>query len=310
VGKSRNALGKGLGALIRSAPEEEEVVSVIPSDETKDDGKSTGVLAHIEVKKVTPNPYQPRKEFDRQALEELAQSIKEKGLVQPITVRRFEKGFQLISGERRVRACKIAGVQHMPAYILNIETIEDMIELSLIENIQREQLNPIEIAHSYRQLSEECNHSQEVIAQKVGKDRSTVANTMRLLKLPGEIQESIQKNELSMGHARALININNNALQLSIWRRIIMDGLSVRKVEKLVKEETSPTTQKTKAPRSSAKKGNFVAPEIAEKLQRKFGTRINISASKDGNGSIVFEYYSHDDFDRIIDLFLSESVDY
>ena len=309
MAKSRNALGKGLGALIRPAPEQaEEPVSVVPSPDTRDDGSSTGILAHIEVRRITPNPYQPRKEFDVQALDELAQSIKENGLVQPITVRRHESGYQLISGERRLRACQSAGIEHIPAYILKIETIEEMIELSLIENIQREQLNPIEIAHSYKQLADQCNYSQELIAQKVGKDRSTVANTMRLLKLPGEIQTSIQKNEISMGHARALINIDDEGLQLRIWRKILMDGLSVRKVEKLVKEETAPAktrSVKPAKPQSTAP----VATDLAERLQRQFGTKINITATKEGTGAITFEFYSHDDFDRLIDLFLADSVD-
>jgi ParB family chromosome partitioning protein len=305
VGKSRNALGKGLGALIRQAPEiEDDAVSVVPSDETKDDGSSTGILAHIEVRKIKPNPYQPRTEFDTGALEELAQSIKENGLVQPVTVRRWQSAYQLISGERRLRACKIAGVTHIPAYILKVDSMEEMIELSLIENLQREQLNPIEVAHSYKQLAEQFNYSQERIAQKVSKDRSTVANTLRLLKLPDQIQDSIRKNELNMGHARALINIADEAQQLRLWRRILMDGLSVRKVERLVKEEGA--TRKPKAGKSKQpKQTTTVAPEIAEKLQRRFGTKIIISANRQGSGSVVFEFYSHDDFDRLMELLLS-----
>ncbi len=309
MGKNRNALGKGLGALIRSESTEEEVVSVVPSEETKDDGTSTGILAHIQVALITPNPYQPRKEFEPQALAELSQSIQENGLVQPITVRRHNNAYQLISGERRLRACQLAGVTHIPAYILKVETVEEMIELSLIENIQREQLNPIEIAHSYRQLVEQCNFSQERIAQKVGKDRSTVANTLRLLKLPDQIQTSIQKNELSMGHARALINIDDEATQIRIWKKIIMDGLSVRSVEKLVKHEAAPKTA-GRATQTAKKPGAAVAPELAEKLQRRYGTKIQITSSKDGLGSIHFEFYSNDDFDRLIDLLLPSSLDY
>ncbi|MCB2205330.1 ParB/RepB/Spo0J family partition protein [bacterium] len=306
MGKSKNVLGKGLGALIPSnRPAVEEPVSVEPSAETKDDGVSTEVLAHIEVALIEPNPYQPRIEFEAQAIRELAQSIKQNGLVQPVTVRRWEGKFQLISGERRVRACREAGIEHIPAYIRQVETAEEMIELALIENIQRKTLNPVEIATSYQQLVEEYGHSAEDIGQRVGKDRSTILNFIRLLKLPRKVLSSLQKNEISMGHARALINLPDETAQLRMWQRIVRDNLSVRKVEELVnsiyRKPTPPTPQPK---RKSGAKTTPHLEELSHKLRPIYGTRVNITVGKDGKGSIAFEFYNEDDLERILELLL------
>jgi ParB family transcriptional regulator, chromosome partitioning protein len=299
-------LGKGLGALIPSGAPPAEPVSVVPTLETMDDGASFDVLAHVEVSQIDPNPYQPRIDFDSEALRELAQSIRENGLVQPITVRRWEGRFQLISGERRVRACQQAGITHIPAYIRKVDTAEEMLELALIENIQRATLNPVEIAQSYRQLVEDYGHTPEQIAQKVGKDRSTVVNFMRLLKLPRRILESLQKNEITMGHARALITLPDETAQLRTWQRIIRDGLSVRKVEELVKTIYSPSRAvepKVKTPAPAAASNAF--DDITRKLRPVYGTKVHVATTKDGKGSISFEFYSNDDFERLIELFLS-----
>lgn len=303
MSKIRFGLGKGLDALIPTSGEEERV-SVQPTPETRDDGVSTGILAHIEVNRITPNPYQPRADFERQSLLELAQSIQENGLVQPITVRRHEGGYQLISGERRVRACQEAGIQHIPAYIRHVETVEEMIELALIENIQRETLNPIEIARGYQMLIDDCRFTQEMIAAKVGKNRATVANFVRLLKLPRQIQESIQKDEISMGHARALINVPGEPAQLRIWKKIVRDGLSVRAVEQLARNAMQPGATAPKK-RAIAQTQSVEIEAIVEKLRPIFGTKIHIEASRDGKGSIRFDYYSHEDFERILELLLS-----
>ncbi len=306
MAKKKNVLGKGLGALIPSTAPVENEVSIEPTPETLDDGVSTELLAHIEVAKIEPNPYQPRTEFDPQALRELAQSIRENGLVQPVTVRRWENGFQLISGERRVRACREAGITHVPAYIRQVETAEEMIELALIENIQRKTLNPVEIAVSYQQLVEKYGHSAEDIARRVGKDRTTVINFVRLLKLPQRILSSLQKNEISAGHGRALINLPDDKAQIRMWQRIIREGLSVRKVEDLVN-----SIYRKPAGREVPKKNN--APvrgstpyldELSQKLRPIYGTKVHISAAKDGKGNITFDFYSEEDLQRLLDLLL------
>jgi ParB family transcriptional regulator, chromosome partitioning protein len=303
VSKLKFGLGKGLDALIPSMGDAEpKPVSVKPSVETRDDGASTNVLMHIEVAKIQPNPFQPRTDFEPEALRELAQSILEKGLVQPISVRRFEGVFQLISGERRVRACQEAGIRFIPAYIRDVASDEEMLELALIENIQRETLNPIEIAYSYQRLIEDYRYTQDQVAQKVSKNRATVANMVRLLKLPRDIQESIRKDEISMGHARALINIPDGGAQLRIWKKAIREGLSVRKVEELAREAVKPVAQRLQK-KKPATDGDLDA--LASKLRAVYGTKVHIAATKKGNGAISFEFYSHDDFERLLELLLN-----
>ncbi len=306
MSKQKFGLGKGLGALLPSSPEQDApALPVHATPDTVDDGVSVGVFAHVEVRKVKPNPYQPRTEFDAFALKELAQSIKEHGLVQPVTVRRFDTGYQLISGERRLRACQEAGLTHIPAYIRKVETQEEMIELALIENIQRETLNPIEIALAYQRLVEDCGYTQDQVAEKVGKNRATVANFIRLLKLPKQIQESIQKSEVSMGHARALINVPTESAQIRIWKRIVRDNLAVRKVEELAREASNPTQPKKKKTPQQTSAEEF--EYIVAKLRPVYGTKVHIAASKDGRGHVSFEFYSREDLERIIDLLLSQS---
>jgi ParB family transcriptional regulator, chromosome partitioning protein len=301
--QGKMVLGKGLGALIPSTPPVPEPVSVQPSAETIDDGASYDVLAHIEISDIDPNPYQPRMDFDADSLRELAQSIREKGLVQPVTVRRHEGRYQLISGERRLRACQLADITHIPAYIRKVESDEEMIELALIENIQRATLNPVEIAHSYRRLVDEYGHSPEQIAQRVGKDRSTVVNFIRLLKLPKRILDSLQKGEITMGHARALITLPDETAQLRTWQRIVRDSLSVRKVEELVKSIYT-TTRGPEVKRPPAQSQPPVFDDLSRKLRPVYGTKVHITTSKDGKGSISFEFYSNDDLERLMDLFL------
>ncbi len=303
----KTVLGKGLGALIPSGPPPPppDAVSIVPTPDTVDDGASIDIMAHIEVADIESNPYQPRVDFDSESLLELAQSIREHGLVQPITVRRWEGHYQLISGERRVRACRQAGITHIPAFIRNVETAEEMIELALIENIQRATLNPVEIAQSYRQLVEEYGQSPEHIGQRVGKDRSTVVNFIRLLKLPKRILESIQKNEITMGHARALITLPDESVQVRVWQRIVRDSLSVRKVEELVKNLYAPP--KPAPPPKKSSLPTDTSPwfdELSRKLRPVYGTKIHITTGKDGKGSISFDFYSNDDLERLIDLLL------
>lgn len=307
MSKLKFGLGKGLDALIPSMPDSEpEPVSVQPTQETRDDGASTGVMAHVEVARIMPNPFQPRTEFEPESLRELAQSIREKGLVQPITVRRNGGAFQLISGERRVRACQEAGIRFIPAYIRDVRTDEEMLELALIENIQRETLNPIEIAHSYQRLIDDYRYTQDQIAQKVSKNRATVANMVRLLKLPRDIQESIRKEEISMGHARAIINVPDAAAQLRIWKKTIREGLSVRRVEDLAREASRPISQRNQKKEKQAVRDSEL-DSLASKLRAVYGTKVHLAVTRKGSGTITFEFYNHDDLERLLDLLLGDA---
>ena len=212
----KSVLGRGLSALIPKTPLTE--VSVQEGAVERDSGE-IGIIASVEISKIQPNPFQPRTDFDQSALEELTKSIREKGIIQPITVRRVSNGYQLISGERRLRAAQGAKLRNIPAYIIAVATDEEMLELALIENIQREYLNPMEVAIAYQRLMDECRLVPEDIAQRVGKDRSTVTNFIRLLKLPTKIQEGLRKDKISMGHARALITLPSERTQLRMYRK-------------------------------------------------------------------------------------------
>ncbi|MDF1611415.1 ParB/RepB/Spo0J family partition protein [Stygiobacter electus] len=302
----KTGLGRGLEALINPKVKDkiESPVALSSNDIKFDDGESFDVLVKIPVDKITPNPYQPRTEFNSQALEELKKSILENGLIQPITVRRITNNkYELISGERRLRSCKEIGLKEIPAFIIKVESKEAMIELSLIENIQREELNPIEIALAYKKLIDECNLSQEEIGIKVGKDRSTITNTLRLLKLPEKIQEGVAKNIITTGHARALINLPNELSQLEIYDKIVKQNLSVRKVEELVRIFfKTPTKKKLKKILETGTFSSTMKKEIEERLQRILGTKVSMNQNKDGKGEIVIEFYSSIEFERLYEL--------
>jgi len=278
-------LGKGLGALIPDVTPEELA--------TKGDR-----LREIDVARISPNPFQPREEFDEKAMAELQRSIAEKGLVQPITVRPHDGGYQLIMGERRLRAVKALGLQKVPAFVLEVQSDVEMLELSLIENIQREDLNPIDVARAYHRLVTECHLSQEDVAKRVGKDRSTVTNFMRLLKLPKPIQDSLRRNELDMGHARALITVTDQRRQLALWKRIVRDKLSVRQVENLVK---SRPPEKVAAKAAQAQRLPAEVQKLENRLRQRFGTQVRIHYTPKG-GSIEIEFYSDEDLERIVDV--------
>ncbi len=276
-------LGRGLRALIPDIPEEESEERI-------------SSIREIEVHKIKPNPFQPRENFDEAALEELKNSIAEKGIIQPITVRRVDDGYELIAGERRLRAVTALNFESVPAYVLEVHSDEEMLELSLIENIQREDLNPIDIARAYNKLLVDCNLTQEAVAKRVGKERSTVANFLRLLKLPPMIQESLRNGQLDMGHARALITIEDEELQKSIWEKIIKDHLSVRDVERLVKQTAKKKTKEADQPVKSL----FVI-EMEERLRNKFGTQVKINLKKKG-GNIEIEFYSEEELERLLEI--------
>lgn len=300
-------LGRGLDALINPKLKEKiDSPVALTSNEIKlDDGESIDILAKIPIDKISPNPFQPRTEFDTSALEELKKSILENGLIQPITVRRVSKDkYELISGERRFRSCKEIGLKEIPAYIIKVETKEAMLALSLIENIQREELNPIEIAIAYKRLMDECNLSQEEIGIKVGKDRSTITNTIRLLKLPQKIQDGLAKNQITTGHARALINLPNELVQLEFYDKIVKENLSVRKVEDLVRAFFNPPS-KSSIRKITGQSGNIafsMKKDLEEKLQRALGTKVTMNQKKDGKGEIIIEFYSFAEFERLYEL--------
>jgi ParB family chromosome partitioning protein len=305
---SKSPLGRGLDALINPQLRDkiDSPVAVSSKDLQKDDGRNFDVLVKIPTEHISPNPYQPRMNFDLQAHDELKKSILENGLIQPITVRRVEvNNYELISGERRLRACKEIGIKDIPAYIIKVETKEAMLALSLIENIQREKLNPIEIANAYKRLMEECNLSQEDIAQKVGKDRTTVTNFIRLLKLPEKVQQSLIKDEITTGHARALININSQLVQLEILEKIIKKNLPVRKVEEFARKYSeNQIGKKYKVELGKhASLAQISQKDLEEKIQSILGTKVHCKLKKNGAGELIIEFYSNDELERLLDLF-------
>lgn len=308
--KIKPGLGRGLDALINPKMRKEvnEPITVSADDIKKDDGQTVDLLAKIPINNISPNPYQPRLEFDKKALDELKKSILQNGLIQPITVRRHStKGYELISGERRLRACKEIGYKEIPAYIIKVDTPEAMLALSLIENIQREKLNAIEVAKAYKRLMDECSLTQEEISEKVGKDRTTVTNSIRLLKLPNKVQVSLSKEEISAGHARALINLPNSNIQIEILEQIKSQQLSVRKVEALVKQYLQAPEKRNSAKKKSSSKKNDIESisqrDLEDKIMQILGTKVHCKIRKDGTGEIIIEFYSNDELERLYDLF-------
>jgi len=301
MSKSKTGLGRGLDALIN--PKNINMDWEKGPDYSKiktDDGKGFDQLAKIPIDKVATNPFQPRTDFNPEALEELKKSILQNGLIQPITVRRLNGNYQLISGERRLKACLGIGYKEIPAYIIKVESDEAMLALALIENIQRENLNAIETANAYKRLMDECQLTQEQIAETVGKNRTTIANSIRLLKLPEEIQASIIKDEISAGHARAIINLPSEKLQLLALKKILNEGLSVRKVEQLAKQittENSKTTKRSVTKIQTTSSTNLT--DIEDKLRKMFGTKVMCKRKKDGTGQFIIEFYSNEEFERI-----------
>jgi len=276
-------LGKGIGAIIPEFPQGIDL---------------TNQIAEIEVEKVRANPHQPRKEFNQRAMEELKQSIHENGIIQPITVRQVENGFELIAGERRLRASLELKRPSIPAYVLPVSSDVEMMELALIENLQRENLNPVEEAEAYQMLSETFNLSHEYIAQKVGKERSTITNSLRLLVLPDEILRDLKDQSLSAGHARPLITIANKEQQLNLWRKIKRNDLSVRATEALVKNVVSSQEKKPVPPKQRPVK---LYKSVEDRLIHITGSRVKIKGNE--KGVIEIEFYSKEDLARLVELF-------
>jgi ParB family chromosome partitioning protein len=303
----KSSLGRGLDALINPNRfnETEEQKNHDYSSVKFDDGKQVDVLAKIAVDFISPNPFQPRLNFDAVALEELKKSIIANGLIQPITVRRVAGNqYQLVSGERRLRAYTDIGYKEIPAYIIKVDSDEIMLALALIENIQRETLNPIEVSKAYKRLMDECHLTQEQIADKVGKDRTTIANSIRLLKLPDKIQQCLVEESISAGHARALINLPGEDLQLYALERILADNLSVRKVEYLTKKLISEGIPNKKSFSIKPKKTvNSNLNDVEDKLRKIFGTKVSCKQDKSGGGEIIIEFFSNDELERLFELF-------
>ncbi|MFA6979727.1 MAG: ParB/RepB/Spo0J family partition protein [Ignavibacteriaceae bacterium] len=302
MNKMRQGLGRGLDALLKPSINMVEQESVARNDEIKSES-----LLRIKIEKISPNPFQPRMHFDQGALDELKASIFTNGLIQPITVRKIDNGkYQVVSGERRLRACKEIGFIDIPAYIIEVLSDDIMLSMAIIENIQREKLNPIEVGLAFKRLMEECSLTQEQIAERVGKDRTTVANSVRLLKLPQEIQQALIKDEITMGHARALINLPSHAMQLDVLGKIKEGSLSVRKVESLVKKMLT-TTSTDKKSFSIKTQGSLNTSTsvlaLEDKLRKIFGTKVLCKVKQDGTGEVVIEFYSSDELERLIDLF-------
>jgi len=296
-------LGKGLSALLNDTEEvrqhQQQAAGAVVTKEVQ-----PGSVSFIQMSAVAVNPFQPRSDFDQDALQELADSIKLQGLIQPITVRKTGGNqYQLISGERRLRASKLAGLTEIPAYVRTAND-QQMLEMALIENIQRENLNAIEVALSFQRMMDECHLKQEELGDRVSKNRSTVTNYLRLLKLPPMIQAAIRDGQLSMGHARALINASDVDKQLYIFREIIEKGLSVRKVEELVRLVSEQAySKKVKAAAQHAPSLSFQFQKIQDDLASKFSTKVKLNVkSKQGKGSIEIPFTSEDDLSRILEL--------
>lgn len=292
--KRKNALGRGLGALL-----EDSSTNAVQSL----NNNPVGSMNEIPLNQIQVNPYQPRTHFDRQALEELADSIKVQGIIQPITVRKLAQDeYQLISGERRFQASKIAKLKTIPAYVRTADD-QQMLEMALIENIQRENLNAMEIALSYQRLLEECDLKQEQLGDRVGKNRTTVNNYLRLLRLPPDIQAGIRDKKISMGHARAIVNVEDIDKQLHIYKKIVDEELSVRKVEQLVRDLMAdsydkPSTEK----KGSSQHRSYEVQQVQQKLSSHFGTRVGLRADNQFRGEIKIPFVSTEDLNRILEI--------
>lgn len=296
MAEKKRALGKGLSALLQNPKTD------ITTKKTLDENSSlsVGSVANILLEQIEINPFQPRKDFDEDTVQELAVSIKELGLIQPITVRKLGYDrYQIISGERRFRASTLAGLKVIPAYI-RIANDQEMLEMALVENIQREQLNPVEIALSYQRLIDECKLTQEKMSSRVGKKRSTITNYLRLLKLPAEILAALQKEIISMGHARALINVNDPITQINIFRDAVSNKFTVREIEQIVKDFGQSIYVAKKQRKQTQSIQSFEHQKITNALSHKLGNEVNLKILKSGKGKIEIKFNSEEEMNQVI----------
>lgn len=295
----KKGLGKGLDSLI---PDNKSMKSVTSEKtvESKEDAAAKSGVQVMKINEVEPNRDQPRKNFDEDALLELSDSIKQFGVLQPLLVRKRKDYYEIIAGERRWRAAKLAGVKEVPV-IEKEYTDQEILEIGLIENIQRENLNPIEEAIAYKRLLEEFNLKQDEVAERVSKSRTAVTNSMRLLKLSDKVQQMIIDDMISTGHARALLAIDDPELQYTLANKIFDEKLSVRETEKLVKEIKNPKKPKEKKPVANS----FIYQDLEEKMKSVFGTKVSIASKGKGKGKIEIEYYSDDELEHLFDIMMS-----
>lgn len=300
----KQALGKGIRALLNTIDEDMKATADVvsgakPQPVAAGTANGGNAINRIPVDQIAVNPKQPRHDFDEQAMHELAESIKLHDIIQPITVVKVgEKSFQIISGERRWRAAKMAGLKDIPAYVRTADD-QQMLEMALLENLQRENLNAIEVALSYKRLMDECDLTQEQVSERMKKERSTVTNYIRLLKLPPDIQKAVRDGRMSMGHARAIIGLEQIDQQLYVYREVLEKGLSVRQVEQLVKNMMTE-----KIPNNPIKDAHKLPPaykRIEDNMASHFSTRVKLDRKKNGKGAITIEFYSDEDLERIMD---------
>jgi ParB family transcriptional regulator, chromosome partitioning protein len=288
-------LGKGIAALLGNIEAEVNKSPEAAAEVVRELSHSTAMIL---IDQIEVNPWQPRYDFDENALNELSESIKIHGLIQPITVRRMAANqYQLVSGERRLRASKLAGLTEIPAYV-RIANDQEMLEMALVENIQREELNPIEVAATYQRLIDECNLSHDKLAERVAKNRSTVTNMLRLLKLPPAIKQSIKERKITTGHAKSLAGISDLGFQLALHLRIVRERLSVREVEEIVQNHAE---SKTKVKKTTPSVSADIKP-VVDNLNAFFGSKIQFKRKDNGSGQIVVNFKSDDDLNRILDL--------
>lgn len=289
----KKALGRGLSALLEGsdlelAPREVQINQLV------------GSVAMIPIDDIEANPFQPRTDFDRAELADLAMSIQHQGIIQPVTLRKLGNDrFQLIAGERRLKAARVAGLTEIPAYI-RVANDEQMLEMALVENLQREDLNPIEVGVSFQRLLEECQIKQEELSQRIGKDRSTISNYIRLLKLPAEIQIAIREKKITMGHARALITLESTSLQIRIFKQVLAKNLSVREVESLARK--SGTLSESALSEKAKKVSDPKAMQLEEQLTTKLNMHVKVQINRKGKGSIIIPFHSEEELDKIINL--------
>ncbi|MBX7093905.1 MAG: ParB/RepB/Spo0J family partition protein [Flavobacteriales bacterium] len=299
--QKKSALGRGLGALLASS--ETDITSKY---ENKKFSEAVGSIAMVAIERIEANPFQPRQHFEKQALVELTNSIKEHGIIQPITVRKLGNDkYQLISGERRFKASQIAGLKEVPVYI-RIANDQEMLEMALIENIQRQNLDAIEIAIGYQRLIEECKLTQDQLGERVGKDRSTVTNYLRLLRLPPEIQLAIREKKITMGHARAIVSLSDEKDQVSLFNEVVDNDMSVRKTESRAKDiiqgRVIPSEEPVKKGTNPASQLSMPQQKIKEDLATRLNTVVDIKKTPKGSGRIIIDFKSDKDLERIIEL--------
>lgn len=290
--KKRSALGKGLSALLENAD-----TDITSSSSTNG---IVGSISSLPIKNIEANPFNPRTNFEKSALEELSSSIATHGIIQPLTVRKLGRDkYQLISGERRFRAAQLAGLDEVPAYV-RVANDQTMLEMALVENIQREDLNPIEVALSYERLIEECELTQDQLSQKIAKSRSSITNHLRLLKLPAPVQTGVKQGQISMGHARAIVSAGDEATQIELFERVVTENLSVREIEAIIRGEH--VARKEPSPKQDKPQISEIEFTFKEHLGDQLATKVEIKKTPNGSGKIVVNFNSDVDLNRIMEL--------